>query len=254
MTSRWPAVTSIICTHHRPSTLSRALDSLLSQTWRDFETIVIHDGPPSDETVAVIQRYDALFEEAGLELRFTATDEESKYYCAPRNQAIAHSRGDYIYHLDDDNVAAPRCLEALHGALTEGVEWPDFSYGRINYCFEGGQRVEGPNGQELPEGLAPLQPWGETALLRLQSFSTNFIDTSSFMAAKGAYWRLYMATGMMFNEGQRRGGDWELLCRAVYFAGWRGKAVDEKVLDYFWNTPNQIQLNRPVEGVQGVAL
>lgn len=251
--STWPKVSVIICCHQRPSVLPRALDSLLAQTFRGFETCVIHDGPPDEGTMAVCKEYEGRFEEAGLEFEFSSTDEESKYYCVPRNMAIGMlTRGDYIAHLDDDNFFYPYTLQVMVDAIEAGTEWPDFVYGRIQYAFEEGAAREF-NGQALPEGLAPLQPWDDMAIARLAAGPmSNFIDTSSFMAARGAYWRLYLATQMMFNEGYRRFGDWELLTRAVHFAGWRGKAIDKAVVVYNWGTPGQIQLNRAAnERVEG---
>jgi len=248
----WPTVSVIVCTHLRPSTLPRALDSVITQSYRDFECIVIHDGPPDDDTKRICEEYATHFERVDLPFIFTSTDEASGYYCVPRNTAICHARGDYIAGLDDDNAWAPRTLEVLVAAMEEGLVWPDFAYGRIRYCFADGARKVHRN-RTLPCGVGGHQPWDDMAMARLATGPmANFIDSSSFIAAKGAYWRLDVATGSMFNPAYRRFGDWELLARATHYAGWRGKAVDEVVLDYYWGTPGQLQLTRPLnEQVRG---
>lgn len=253
---KYPLVTVIVCTCDRPVQLRRALASVLAQTWTDLEVVCIHDGPPSEETKTVLNEYGDLFYNKGVDWLAPGTDEKSGYYCAPRNTAITHyTRGDYIMHLDDDNALTPTAVEALVTALREGVVWDDFTYGRLNYVFEEGARRIHKH-RTLPFGISDIQPWDDMAKARLAAGPmTSFIDTSSFMASRGAYWRLGLATGMMFNESLRRFGDYELLTRAVFFAGWRGKAVDEVVVDYYWGSPNQIQLGRPAhEGATGEAV
>lgn len=244
--SKWPSVTCIVCTHNRPKYLPRALNSILSQTYQDYEVIVIHDGPPQDETKKICEMYSGKFEKVGVDFAFMSTDEGSGYYCVPRNSAILHAKGDYIAHLDDDNEWRPHTLASYIEAIEEGTVWPDFVYGKINYKLEEGASPE-HNGKLLFVGEGELVVWDEEAMKRLAvSAQFNFIDSSSFMASKGAYWRLHLATGKMFNEMMRRYGDWEIITRAVYFAGWRGKEIDKVVLDYWWGTEGQLQLNRAV--------
>lgn len=241
---RYPRLSIIVCTHERPVELGRALASVHTQTFKDFELLVVSDGPADEDTKKVCEKWAARMEERGVEMMHMATQERSGYYCVPRNMAMLHARGDYIAHLDDDNVWTPRAVELLVDKMEEGVVWPDFAYGRIRYVFEEGAPHEHA-GKPLPEGLAPIQQWNEMAASRLAAGPmSNFVDTSCFVAAKGAYWRLQHSTEMMFNEQYRRFGDWELVTRGVFFAGWRGAHVDEHVLDYYWGTKGQVQLTR----------
>lgn len=273
--AHYPELSAIICTYNRAHLLPRTIDSILAQRgYDDFEIIIVHDGPPDDATLAVYERYAEGFDETGwgrvrqrpsIPILIFNTDERSHYYCRPRNCALEFARGDYIWNVDDDNFLVEDAFATLMDAMKEGVVWPDFAYGRINYVLEPGVAKVTPQGQTLPEGPAPFQPWDEMAMARLAAGPmTNFIDMSSFVAAKGAYWRLFKATGMAFNEEKRRYGDWELVTRAVFFpellpvmakyGGWRGKGVDHVVLNYTWNG-DQIQLTRAAnEEVRGVAL
>ena len=255
MGSEWPTVSVIVRTFKRAELLRRALDSVLAQTFRDFECIVVHDGPAEDDTLTVFTDYEAKFLEAGIEFLAMATDEASKYYCVPSNAAISKAAGDYIAFLDDDNEFFPRHLEVLAAAMEEGTVWPDFAYARWEYDFEPGSRRIN-NHRTLPFGPTSLQPWDEMAMKRLAAGPmTNFIDSSSFLIAKGALWRLQLVAGRIWNEARRRFADWWLITEGAHFVGWRGKAVDEVTMRYYWGTPGQIQLNRPLqEGVRAVAV
>lgn len=235
----WPCVTAIINTHERPLMLERALKSVEAQTYRDFELIVIHDGPAAPATVEVVKTVFARLDEAGIACRFISTEEASGYQCVPKNAATCCAAGDYIAYLDDDNEWTPRHLEVLVEAIEEGQDWPDFTYGRREYVDEREVKPE-----KLCEGPSMFVPFTEDATKRLSAGPMyNFIDTSDVLFARGALWRLQLTTEQMWNEEYRRFADWELLTRGIFFCGWRGKAVDEVVQKYYWHGGN-IQLTR----------
>lgn len=260
---KYPVVSVIINTHNSPKSptlLKRALKSVQAQVFdQTFEVLMVCDGQPSEDIVnAVKEIADSEGSEAGDLLRlnngdavpfafFGAGDEASGYQCYPKNQAIYVAKGEYICFLDQDNEFSTNHLQVLWNAMYEDKIWPDFTYGRRKYVIDEGceTTVKLPGGQEitLNEKESPfIQFTAETAQM-LGTPSTNFIDTSDFMIAKGALWRTYMATGMMWNEGKRRFGDWELIARMVFFAGIRGKGVDEVVQTYHW-TGDNMQLTR----------
>lgn len=249
-------VTAIINCHNAPKVpklLERALKSVLKQKFDiPWEVIVVNDGKPIKETIDVAEKYAKKFEKKGIDFTFFGTEEESGYQCRPKNIAIWHAKGEYISFLDYDNEWTPNHLEVLHTALTEGAVWPDFAYGRRKYVIdEGCPRKLTLPGQseeiELEEGESPLVEWSQKSLSMLgASAMNNFVDTSDFMASRGAFWRLHLTTDMMWNEKWRRFGDWEVITRAAFFAGWVGKAVDEVVQTYHW-TGDNIQLTRPAK-------
>lgn len=238
----WPVVTAVVNTYKRPVLLARALNSILAQDFKlPWELIVVHDGPIDGETTAVYDKYLELFEQRGIRANFTDTEECSGYQCVPKNIAIQYAEGDYIAYLDDDNEWTPDHLTVLHAAIEEGTVWPDFTYGRREYVLDSPPE----EGLKLPEGPSPFIPFDHTAAARLASPSTNFIDTSDALIAKGALWRLFVSTGSMWNEKLRRFGDWELFARGVVYGGWRGIGVNRIVQRYHWHGAN-LQLTRPL--------
>jgi len=240
----WPAVTVILNTYERASLLSRALDSVLAQTFTDYELIVVHDGPMSDATKHVLEEYTTKFEQAGRDIYVIALTENSGYQCIPKNAAIEPSTGDYIAYLDDDNEWLPCHLETLVAAIEEGVVWPDFVYGRREYVLDD-PTLCGPSDMVLPTGPSVFHPLNEDNLKRLAAGPQhNFIDTSEILFSKGGLYMLAHSTGTVWNESLRRFGDWELVARALFYGGLRGKGVDKVVQRYHW-TGNNLQLTRP---------
>jgi glycosyltransferase involved in cell wall biosynthesis len=107
--SKSPAVSVIIPTHNRAHIIPQTIDSVLAQTFRDFEIIVIDDGS-TDDTSAVLQhRYGE---------QITCIRIQNSGLPAARNTGITAARGQYIAFLDDDDAWLPDKLK-LQTALMQ---------------------------------------------------------------------------------------------------------------------------------------
>ena len=105
-----PLVSIIIPTYKRASFLQKALNSVLMQTYKNIEVIVVDDNNPDSidrkQTMEVISTY--------------SVDKRVHYICHPfnmngaaaRNTGIAHSHGDYLCFLDDDDIYYPQKIKA----------------------------------------------------------------------------------------------------------------------------------------------
>ena len=89
--------------------LGEALDSVLAQTFADWECWVVDDGAPDDVAGAVAPYL------VDSRIRFLQTD-NGGVGCA-RNRAIARTRAPYIALLDGDDLLRPRYLERMVAAL-----------------------------------------------------------------------------------------------------------------------------------------
>jgi glycosyltransferase involved in cell wall biosynthesis len=93
--SKSSAVSVIIPTHNRAHIIPQTIDSVLAQTFRDVEIIVIDDGS-TDDTPAVLQhRYGE---------KITCIRIQNSGLPAARNTGIRAARGRYIAFIDDDDV------------------------------------------------------------------------------------------------------------------------------------------------------
>jgi glycosyltransferase involved in cell wall biosynthesis len=103
MADETPTVSVVIPTRNRPDLLRNALDSVLAQTFVDFEIVVVVDGPdPATE--------DLLRAEPDSRLRFQVSA-VAKGGGAARNEAIRRANGHWIAFLDDDDLWMPMKLE-----------------------------------------------------------------------------------------------------------------------------------------------
>lgn len=104
-------VSVIIPTHNRATVLERALASVLTQTWADFELIVVDDGS-TDHTNEVLAKID--------DPRLTKISQKNKGVSAARNRGIAASQGQFIALLDSDDWWLPTKLARQLAFMIEG--------------------------------------------------------------------------------------------------------------------------------------
>jgi len=107
-----PAVSIILPTYNRAELLGIALDSVASQTFRDYEIIVVDDGSTDGTADRIAARSEPI--------RYVW--QENQGVAAARNHALALARADLVAFLDSDDVWLPRFLEATVGLLQRRPE------------------------------------------------------------------------------------------------------------------------------------
>ncbi len=92
--------------------LPRALDSILSQTFQDFEVILVDDGSP-DNCPKILDEY------AKKDKRFLVIHQTNQGPSMARNNGFQKATGKYIYFFDSDDVMHPQLLEIAHDFATQ---------------------------------------------------------------------------------------------------------------------------------------
>ena len=92
-----PTVSVIIPTYNRAHLVGRAIKSVLNQTYRDFEIIVVDDGS-TDNTKDIIKE----FQKKDKRIKYIPY-EKNKGGSAARNTGIKAAKGEYIAFLDSDD-------------------------------------------------------------------------------------------------------------------------------------------------------
>jgi cellulose synthase/poly-beta-1,6-N-acetylglucosamine synthase-like glycosyltransferase len=158
-------VSVIIPTHDRAHVVGDAIDSVLGQTCRDFEVIVVDDGS-TDDTGEVVGRYAA--SNTG---RVVCLRQENAGAPAARNAGMRAASSDYVTFLDSDDLYLPRRLEVGVGLLEAN---PEFGASYVD------QRTVGADGSVLLESRihrygGAASGWILPALLRGDLIQTNTI-------------------------------------------------------------------------------
>lgn len=104
-------VSIVLSTYNRAHTLKSTLDSILAQTYQDFELIVVDDGS-EDDTARLLAAYD----DSRIQVH---TLQENIFYCAAANYGIDKAKGDLIAFATSDDVWEPQKLELQVAYLEE---------------------------------------------------------------------------------------------------------------------------------------
>lgn len=101
-----PLISVIMGIYNCESTLKEALDSLLSQTFQDFEIIMCDDGS-KDGTVQVAQRYCDMYPDKFVLLK----NDKNLGLNKTLNKCLAVAKGKYIARMDGDDISLPTRFE-----------------------------------------------------------------------------------------------------------------------------------------------
>ena len=106
-----PAVSVIVPCYNDEKYIPDCLDSLLSQTFANWEAICVNDGS-ADESLSILEKY------AKCDPRIKVINQKNQGVCFARNNAIKIARGKYIFPLDADDKIAATALSELYKTIT----------------------------------------------------------------------------------------------------------------------------------------
>src|SRR5512141_3057696 len=98
-----PLISIVILCHNRERFLAQAIESVLAQTYTDFELLVWDDGS-TDGSVAIAQ----IYAQQDPRVRVVAAAHQGK--TSARHASIAATRGEFLGWVDSDDWLAPTAL------------------------------------------------------------------------------------------------------------------------------------------------
>ena len=120
-----PAISVIIPIYNVEKYLRRCLDSVLNQTFTDWQAICVNDGSP-DNSAAILSEY------AARDSRFKIVNKKNGGLSDARNAGMPHATGDYVLYLDSDDFIHPQTMEiAYYLATRDNSDIVSFTYDRI---------------------------------------------------------------------------------------------------------------------------
>ena len=120
-----PKISIIIPIYNVEKYLRRCLDSVLNQTFTDWEAICVNDGSPDNSDVI-------LAEYAARDTRFKIVNKKNGGLSDARNAGMQVATGDYILYLDSDDFIHPQTMEiADYMAQRDNSDIVSFTYDRI---------------------------------------------------------------------------------------------------------------------------
>lgn len=163
----------VIPLYNKQELIKKTLDSLLAQTFEDFEVVVVNDGS-SDNSVAVI-------EENFSDTRIRIINQQNTGVATARNRGIKEAKGEYIAFLDADDEWKSDYLATQYSLIQK---YPDTSVFATNYEFKDHK------GEITPTIINNLHLKGEDGIIdnyfEIASTSHPPLWTSAVVAKKSA--------------------------------------------------------------------
>lgn len=180
-----PNVSIIIPMYNAEKYIKEAIDSVLKQTYKDFEIIVIDDGS-TDNTKSKLLDY-------GSQIKYIY--QENAGPAVARNRGIKEAKGEYIAFLDADDIWMPEKLERQIRKLKNNSEFGVIHTDRLRLEPDGSVK---PNEKIVPEGFIFEE------LLR-----NNFIICSSVLVKK----ECFNEVGLFDEDRKNRAEDYDMWLR-----------------------------------------
>ncbi len=107
-----PLISVIVPVYNVEKVLTRCIESILSQSYRNLEIILVDDGSP-DNCPSICDEY------SELDSRIIVIHQQNKGLSGARNAGIDISKGSCITFVDSDDYIEPKCIETMEKNLSE---------------------------------------------------------------------------------------------------------------------------------------
>jgi len=213
-----PAVSVIVPAYNALRYISQTIESVLEQTFTDFELLIIDDGS-TDNTLEIAKDYEL------SDRRIQVLSQTNQGVSATRNHGVRIAKGKYIAFLDADDIWLPEKLAAhiAHFATNPSLA---VSFSRVEFMSFDGK----PTGQTSTSRLINLQPEDFLYENPTTTMSNPFVRSEIFSQVGG------FAEDMSYSE------DLEWLFRVVCHqspdgTNWQIEGID-RVLIYYRASPS----------------
>jgi glycosyltransferase involved in cell wall biosynthesis len=184
----------IIPTYNRSNIVTRAIHSVLSQTLKDLEVIVVDDGS-TDDTRQVLEAID--------DSRVNYFYKHNSGPAGARNMGIDHAHGDYIAFLDSDDYWPNNYLEVMIEKLERFPEYGAV-YSPITMVFQDGNQIQSYTCPKAKEGWITADIfikgfiWTSAAVFRSESWKNFSFDEKLGLSSEDSDAFLRISTKIQF--------------------------------------------------------
>lgn len=202
-----PLISVIIPTYNRAKLLKRSIVSVLNQTYKNIEVIVVDDGS-TDDTKEMIRKLN--------DKRIIYVFQNNSGACAARNNGIEHSNGEYISFQDSDDYWYPDKLISQYNNMCLHQSDIDICYMQLHHLNS--------NEEKIPNKIYN------------NIFYGNYISTQMILAKKDVFKHI------RFDKNLPRFQDWDIAIQFLIIYRYR-LSITKKSLVLQYESANSISSN-----------
>lgn len=198
-----PKVSVLMCVYNCEKYLREAMDSVLSQTFNDFEFIIINDGS-TDNSKSILESYS--------DRRIRLFNNSNKGLTKSLNEGIGYSRGEYIARMDADDISFSERLKKQVDFLESNKD--------VAMCGTWAEFIN-TRGEYITDYKTPVS---DSDILKELIFHNPFVHPSVMIRKE-----IFEKVGL-YDENFRFAQDYELWTRIV--TKYKTTNIPEKLLKY----------------------
>lgn len=222
-------VSVIIPVYNTEKYLEEAVNSIINQTLREIEIIIVNDGS-TDNSIQILENF------AKLDNRIIIlTHEKNKGLSEARNTGIKEIRGEYIYFFDSDDILETDCLELCYNkSSTENLDFlffdavtfydnTDKTNLKLNYQRSKGLESKVYKGIEIFEILLKEKRYKDPVWLNF--IKTSYLKQLNLSFIPGIYHEDILFSLQLYVEAKRV----DFICRSFFHRRMRGNSIMGKL-------------------------
>lgn len=174
-----PKFSIIVPVYNVEKYIKKCLDSIMNQSFKDYEVIVINDGT-KDKSMDIVKKYDVKI-----------INQENKGQSSARNHGIKEAKGEYIVFLDSDDTIERDLLKELNEVTKDK---PDVVRFQVRETYENKENIE-----YKEEAFDTCE--GEEAFSKICKY--HFVEAVALYCVKREYYekeKFTFAEGMLHED------------------------------------------------------
>ena len=208
-----PTISVIIPVYNTEQYLRRCIDSVLAQTYQDFELLLIDDGS-KDSSGAICDEY------AAQDARVSVFHKENGGVSSARNVGLDNAQGEWITFVDSDDYIEENFLKSFEGNLDA-----DLVVGNSTWLDNGGTEINSYNISLI--GMSR------------EELISRYLYSGMFNMSWGKFYKasLIRRYGIRFNEIMRFAEDLCFVYQFLFYSKKITSVVDTPFCRYLWFVP-----------------
>ncbi len=182
-----PSASVIIPTYNRSALVKEAIESVLRQSYTDFEVLVVDDGSADDTRSVVKQIPDS---------RITYCYKDNGGQSSARNLGLVRAKGEYVAFLDEDDLWPPNYLETVVNQLDANKDY-GATYTRVVDLQPDGEKRELSSSERYRSGC----------------ITKYFFDFSPCLMPSATCFRRSVWKNVFWDEHLKRSPDYDVFLR-----------------------------------------
>lgn len=200
-----PKISVLMGTHNGAKYIGRAIDSILNQTFRDFEFIICDDCSTDNTSQIVENIHDD-------RIKFIKNETQAGL-AASLNKCVQISSGEYLARMDDDDISHPERFSKQNEFLDHHPEYAIVGCCRRTFDDQGVWNTYGVEGELTKEDIIRCNIFTHPTVMMRRS---ALLDSGCYTVS----------------ERTMRGQDFDLWCK-MYAHGYKGYVLKDILFDYY---------------------